>query len=179
MEMDFSDPRQHQIVLLNKVMLALEIYIDLSKNNYLYFHEHDWNRLSVDDRLRIDVTFESMRMFIINYLHALVGRGEYDKVSIYHHPPLAGKESVSNFYSKRKKEIKLLKTLRNNLYSHLDPDIFKDENFPSKDNEIPILSLKCLVSDLCKIIFSKENVEFHFRDSAKSPINFKYNLWQD
>ena len=65
---------QSQVMLLNKVRLAIEI---LQKRMYDKAYGNN-----MDDLLINDVKNESLKMLITNYLVALIGKNKEDKISL-------------------------------------------------------------------------------------------------
>lgn len=113
---------QSQVMLLNKVNLAFEEYMELIINvpeiEMIFTH----SREDVKKHLVADVKSESLKMLIVNYSMALLGRGRNDKVSVFNNQLKIEDEQSRLFCCKYIKELDELKIIRNKIYAHHDLD---------------------------------------------------------
>lgn len=72
--------------------------------------------------LQCDAELESYRMFVTNYLVALIGNRKNDKISLN----INHKEELEQFRKENEKDIKQLETIRDQVYSHFDLDYYKN-----------------------------------------------------
>lgn len=100
-----------QIATYNRIKIAYKLLIEVPNPN-----------IKTDiEFLKYDVRVESYKMYIINYLAALIGRRKNDKISLN----LNYKDKLDGFYLKNQKEIDNLLTIRDTVYSHFDLDFNK------------------------------------------------------
>lgn len=72
--------------------------------------------------MQCDAELESYRMFVTNYLVALIGNRKNDKISLN----INHKEELEQFRKENEKDIKQLETIRDQVYSHFDLDYYKN-----------------------------------------------------
>jgi len=129
----------HQTVLLNKIMLALQLFVDFKIQNKdkVELIPCDVNNIDkASQYLLLDTQAECYKMFINIYLYALVSKKKSDTVSIYNCHTNDKKKAIEEFYKKHDNLIENLRILRNSYYAHFDLNLFQ------KLKDVPLLSMQ-------------------------------------
>jgi len=108
--------------LLAKLTMAYNFLVDNSQKTFM-IENAPIHMVSPDDLIFNNFNEECLRMLLVNYSVVLIGMGRNDKVSIYNDPAFKDRTEVKEFYEKWKGDIKMLKLLRDKIYSHIDPNI--------------------------------------------------------
>ena len=97
-------------------------YMALSDIINIYVEYKNENKTQTIEYMKIEAYRESLQMYLVNYIVALLGRDRHDKISLY--KDIQNKPKINTFYNSNK-EMNQMVTLRNKVYSHVDPDIYE------------------------------------------------------
>lgn len=103
-------------LILNQIKLAYKLYkkLKLKINNEL---------IKMDLVLEYNVQLESYKMFIVNYLWAMLGEGRNNQISIFNSDEdIIIKEKINIFKQENKHFLDNLKVCRDKVYAHVDKD---------------------------------------------------------
>ena len=110
---------KEQIYLLGRIIIARDLLKELPIklhsvcNDYTIFP----TQYVIDD-----VKIESLRMYIVNYLTALIGKRKNDQLSFYNVGSEKHKQRIDEFVKEYEKEYNYLIAIRDKIYSHYDGD---------------------------------------------------------
>jgi len=129
----------------------------LDINTYLMqrsYYPPRYNEL-VKKRLEIDVRRDSLTMFVVNYITAIIGKRRSDKNSISNIPIKSKTKEIGEFYEKHKNLIEELIEIRDKIFSHWDNDYLESIN---EKRKISFEEMKSLINDLALIIGYKASL---------------------
>lgn len=112
------DDDKMRIAIYFKTKRAYEMFMELinaNKGRYIFITRDD-----VSKYLDLDVRLESFRTLIINYLVVLLGKGKFDKMSVWNNKSKFNIEQIETFYKDNEVDLKKLFETRNKVFAHFD-----------------------------------------------------------
>lgn len=115
--------------ILHQINVAYKLYEDIQSkiNNQM---------IILKQALEYTVQLESYRMFIINYLWAMLGEGRNNQISIFNsEEDSIIQDKINIFKQENKYLLNNLKVCRDKVYAHVDKD-YPNKIYPISDKEI-------------------------------------------
>ena len=111
--------QETQQAIYNRLEFA---YMALSDIINIYIKCRNENKTQTIEFMKIEAYRESLQMYLVNYIVALIGEGKYDNISLYKNRKNQAK--INAFYNSNK-EMDQIVLLRRKVYSHIDQDIYE------------------------------------------------------